>query len=358
MNTIWIVALEPIEQRYTAQWYTGIPRDLNEEISKRALEDRLRVITIGDNKPMTTTKGAFLDFGATNIYKAKQVEELSKLFMSGAVKPRDKFLVTDGWNFAITAIKYMSELLEIPVEIHSIWHAGSYDDTDILGMKMDKSWSYNQERAWFHASTHNYFGTKYHESMFLQKLGIRAFEKSYRSGQPHKTLIDQILDVYPVEKENLIVWPHRYNTDKNPGLAEMLAEECEELGYEFVFTQKMNLSKVEYYNLLNRAKVVFSCASHENLGISVMEGTLLGAVPLVPYSNSYMEMYFGEFTYSAHLIRNKEIFKEVGVKTLVERIQHIIENYASFGKEMKEQQEVLIKDYLTPKTMYNNLLEV
>lgn len=358
MNTIWIVALEPIDQRYTAQWYHGIPKDLNDLIAQRSLEDRIRVVTIGDETPSSTTKGAFLDFATTNEYKSKQVATISEHFAAGKIKPRDKFLVTDAWNFSITAIKYMSELFEIPVEIHSIWHAGSYDPTDILGMKMNKSWSYPQEIAWFNASTHNYFGTQYHRSIFMRNLGVKNIEKAHISGQPHKMLLDQIADVYSVEKENLIVWPHRYNADKNPGYAELLAEECENLGYEFVFTQKLKLSKPDYYNLLNRAKVVFSCASHENLGISIMEGTLLGALPLVPYSNSYMEMYISNFTYSANLIKNHEHFKEFGMDQIINRIKDMVEKYDSYSSELEEQQSFLKKNYLSAKTMYNKLLEL
>jgi hypothetical protein len=33
----------------------------------------------------------------------------------------------------------MSDLLDIPVEIHGIWHAGAYDHTDIFGYKMTKA---------------------------------------------------------------------------------------------------------------------------------------------------------------------------------------------------------------------------
>ena len=136
MKTLYIVPIEPIDQRYTKQWYENIPRLIGSRIALKGT-DPWQVVTIDGKQPsMGTTSGAFLDFGVTNIYKASQVERIASLFSHGEVKAGDKFLVTDAWNFTVTAIRYMSDLLDIPVEIHGIWHAGAYDPTDILGMKM------------------------------------------------------------------------------------------------------------------------------------------------------------------------------------------------------------------------------
>ena len=137
MKTIYIIPIEPIDARYTKQWYDNIPKLIADMAQANNID--VNIVTVdGTAIPEGTTQGAFLDFAATNVYKASQTVAVSELFMSGRVNPGDKFLVTDAWNFIITPIKYMSDLLGIPVEIHSCWHAGAYDPSDILGMKMSK----------------------------------------------------------------------------------------------------------------------------------------------------------------------------------------------------------------------------
>ena len=118
---IYIVDLEAVETRYTAQWKEHVPKLLKKS------GHQIQVISGPEDVPRATTPGAFLNFGGTNIYKSCQVEEFSRLFTSGSVKPGDHFLFTDAWHPGIINLKYMSELLGIPVVTHGLWHAGSYD---------------------------------------------------------------------------------------------------------------------------------------------------------------------------------------------------------------------------------------
>jgi len=169
---VWIVELEAHEQRYTKQWRDHLP-DQIEEAAKR-LGKRAEIVPVtGDAAEQKTTAGAFLNFADTNIFKSSQLIKIAKAFSNGEVKQGDKFLVTDAWNPAIIQLRYMSELLEIPVEIHSIFHAGSYDQWDFLGRKIaDKRWSYSFERSIFYASDACYFATDFHIDMFRTVLGI------------------------------------------------------------------------------------------------------------------------------------------------------------------------------------------
>jgi hypothetical protein len=349
MRTIYIVPIEPIDQRYTKQWYDNIPKILDEELRKRHLKIRIEVID-GTLVSSSTTKGAFLDFGATNIYKATQVERISSLFSFGHVKPGDKFLVTDAWNFAITPIKYMSELLNVPVEIHSIWHAGNYDPSDILGMKMSAGWASNQERAWYYASTHNYFATDFHKNMFCENLMVGG-TTAYRSGQPHTPIIDELTPFKNNIKENYIMFPHRYNEDKQPEIAEDL-----HLYFPIVITQKMSLSKKDYYDYLGRAKAIFSCSLHENLGISMMEGCLAGAIPIVPDRCSYKEMYLDIFKYPSTWTESYDNYQKNKLN-IVNFIGNLLNNYGDLQEELEQQRQILITNYLTPTVMINKLLE-
>ena len=74
MKTIYLVPIEPIDSRYTKQWYENIPKIIGDKISELDL-DPVELITIeGRGATNGTTAGAFLDFAATNIYKASQIQ--------------------------------------------------------------------------------------------------------------------------------------------------------------------------------------------------------------------------------------------------------------------------------------------
>lgn len=346
-NTIFLVPIEPIDQRYTKQWYDNIPKLISDRNSDYNVE------TIdGVSIPASTTPGAFLDFGATNVYKASQAESISRMFSKGEVKSGDKFLVTDAWNFVITPIKYMSELLDIDVEIHGIWHAGAYDPTDILGMKMSE-WAADQERAWYNACDFNYYATNFHKEMFLRNLGMKDTSKAYRSGQPHTPIVDQLSPYWDTPKKNAIIWPHRYNSDKQPEIVEDMEQH---LNGTLYITQKMDLSKEEYYKTMGEMKVVFSCSLHENLGISMMEGALAGAIPIVPDRASYHEMYMERFKYPSEWTSSWENYL-ANRHNLIDFVNDIMLQYEDIKhNELKEQREILINDYLQPTTMINKLI--
>lgn len=350
-KTIYIVPIEPIDARYTKQWYDNIPIILETEIKTRNLN--INVVTVDGTKiEACTTSGAFLDFGATNVYKASQAEAVSRLFSEGKINPGDKFLVTDAWNFIITPIKYMSDLLNIPVEIHGIWHAGAYDPSDILGYKMQKPWPNHAERSWYHSCDYNYYATDFHKDMFLGNLGIEPeyHGKAIRSGQPHTPIIDQCSKYFDTPKNGKMIWPHRYNDDKQPEIAEAIATVI-----PTVITQKMNLSKEAYYDELGKASVLFSCSLHENLGISIMEGVLAGVIPFLPDRCSYSEMYLKEFIYPSEWTLDFESFDKHRV--LVYRfINERLQNRERYMDALREQRAILIEKYLQPTIMVNKLL--
>ena len=354
MKTIYIIPIEPIDQRYTKQWYENIPLLIAERAEE--LDRDVNIVTIdGEEVPDNTTSGAFLNFAATNVYKSSQAAAVSKLFTAGKVNKGDVFLVTDAWNFIITPIKYMSELLDIPVEIHSIWHAGAYDPTDILGMKMSKPWPWSAEASWYFASDFNYYATNFHKEMFLNNLAIDRTlwgNKAVRSGQPHDPNVPVLTSYQSVEKQDKIMWPHRYNEDKQPAIAENLCDT-----FDIVITQKMNLSKPDYYAELGKSKAIFSCSLHENLGISIMEGVLAGAIPIVPDRCSYKEMYLPAFKYPAEWTESLESFLEHKAD-LVAFIKDKIDNYSDYQTLLHEQQQIIIRDYFNANIMIDNILRL
>jgi len=306
--TVFLIDLEAVETRYTGQWKTHVPALL-----KKAGHN-VQIISGPEDIPTATTPGAFLNFGGTNIYKSSQVEQMGRLFCSGAVNPGDHFIFTDAWHPGIINLKYMSELLNIPIVTHGLWHAGSYDPQDFLGRLVgNKPWVRNAEKSFFHAFDHNYFATDFHVQMFVTNLlhdypaenpwleedlaGIIAGEdpRFVRTGWPMEYMVDTLTIYKNMPKRDLILFPHRIAPEKQVDIFRDLATHLPQ--YEFVVCQDQQLSKNEYHNLLGGAKMVFSANLQETLGISCYEGAVVDAIPLVPDRLSYTEMYMDTFKY-------------------------------------------------------------
>ena len=307
MARVFLVDLESVETRYTGQWKTHVPNLLRKE------GHDVQIISGPTDIPSATTPGAFLNFGGTNIYKARQVEQMGRLFCDGAVHAGDHFIFTDAWHPGIINLKYMSELLGIPVTTHGLWHAGSYDPQDFLGRLVgDKPWVRNAEKSFYHAFDHNYFATDFHIHMFYENL-IQADpdrkqtmyktviedtvfnNKVVRTGWPMEYMQDTLLMYKNMPKRDLILFPHRIAPEKQVEIFRDLKEHLPQ--YEFVVCQDQQLTKNEYHNLLGEAKMVFSANLQETLGISWYEGAIVDAIPLVPDRLSYSEMAFDTFKY-------------------------------------------------------------
>jgi hypothetical protein len=324
MSRVFLVDLEAVETRYTGQWKAHVPALL------RKKGHDVKIISGPTDIPTATTPGAFLNFGGTNIYKASQVEQMGRLFCDGRIHAGDHFIFTDAWHPGIINLKYMSELLGIPVTIHALWHAGSYDPQDFLGRLIGSAqWVRDAERSFFGAADHNYFATDFHIDMFCDVfLDLWAREscvnsgKIIRSGWPMEYMPMELEKYKRMEKRDLILFPHRIAPEKQVEIFRDLKEHLPQ--YEFIVCQDQQLTKNEYHNLLGEAKVVFSANLQETLGISCYEGALCGAIPMVPDRLSYSEMYDSWAKYPSLWTENWDSYqsnKSELIKTLVENVE-------------------------------------
>ena len=356
-NTIYIIPIEPIENRYTKFWYRDIPNILQKEAHTKG--KNYNIVTIdGETIPDQTTKGAFLDFGYTNVYKGSQTVAISKLFAEGQVQPGDKFLVTDAWNFITTAIIYMSELLDVPVEIHGIWEAGAHDPSDILGFKVGKDWSFNQERAWFYACDKNYFASDFHRKLFLENLNIpqKDYDRAIRSSHPSIHLQEECQPFQNnQERSNTIVFTHRLNQDKQPEIFRDLVKHLPK-DFDYVITQDQKLNKQEYFEMMSKSKIVFSCSLHENYGYGQLEGTMCGCLPVVPDRASYSEIYLEPFKYPSKWTEDYDYYLKHR-NELVDFVTNIMYSYDELRNTIyKDQVKHIVSEYTYPKQLVDNLI--
>jgi len=364
MSRIFLVDLEAVETRYTGQWKSHVPNLL------RKAGHEVHVISGPSDIPSATTPGAFLNFGGTNIYKANQVEQLGRLFCSGAVQAGDHFIFTDAWHPGIINLKYMSELLGIPVVTHGLWHAGSYDPQDFLGRLVgNKPWVRHAEKSFFHAFDHNYFATNFHIEMFVTNLfndypsenpwleedlkDIKAGEDTrfVRTGWPMEYMTDTLLMYKNMPKRDLILFPHRIAPEKQVEIFRDLKQYLPQ--YEFVVCQDQQLTKNEYHNLLGEAKLVFSANLQETLGISWYEGAIVDAIPMVPDRLSYSEMAFDAFKYPSEWTESYSAY-EAHRPEVCNKIIQYMNNYEKFLPSLNKQVYELKENFFS----CNKLLEM
>ena len=296
--TLYIITLEPIEKRYTKQWYDYFKPEFRKHFGRVKYID-------GNFISDKIETGRFLDINKTNIWKAEQVQEIGKLFSEGKIKNKDMFFFMDAWHFGITAVKYMAQLNGINPKLFGYWHAGTYDPNDFVAQAGLTEWAKYNETGWMTALDINFVATEYHKNLIMDRFLNPVTEN-------HSVIFDKIkvvgfpmdweaeikkIDVLPkVLKKNIVVFPHRVDPEKQPDVFDELANKFPE--YKFVKTMEITDTKEEYYKILADAKYVFSANLQETFGIGTVEAMLFNCIPIVPNRLTYPEMYEEHFLYT------------------------------------------------------------
>jgi glycosyltransferase involved in cell wall biosynthesis len=341
---VFLVELEPVETRYTAQWKKHLPTQMREA----GLD--VEIITGPEDAPQDTTPGAFLNFSGTNYWKSEQLKTISQMFADGKVQHGDYFLYTDAWNPTVLQLKYMAELLGVDIQIGGMWHAGSYDPADFLGRLIgDAKWVRLAEESMFETFDHNFFATDFHIDLFLDSFPDVDKDKIHRVGWPMEYMEDTLFDYnIPANKMPMVLFPHRVAPEKQVDIFKDLGKSIPEA--QFVVAQETQLSKDEYHMLLSRSKIVFSANQQETLGISCYEGALVGAAPLVPDRLSYTEMYDSAFKYPSEWTEDWDSYL-VHKDKLVEHIRTMLGDLNNSEKIVK-QAETLKQDFFGGQALY------
>ena len=222
MSKIWLLPIEPLIERYSAQWLKWFPEEFNrlgidfEIINPKPLSDTIR-------------QGSFLDIIGTNYYKMTQLQQVCLLFEEGRIKENDIFLLAEGWFPGIEMLAYIRDALGLKFKIYSIFHAGTYDPYDFLTQKGMRKWGKHLERSWLEMYDGVFVATEFHKELLFK--GINYFE----TGSINLDLKDKIhvtgLPIYPefvrpdIEKSNIVVFPHRLDMEKQPEIFDDLKNE-------------------------------------------------------------------------------------------------------------------------------------
>lgn len=370
-TNIWIFSLEPIETRYTCEWFTHLPKLLQD-----TLGDKFNVIQVdGIQKNTATTPGAFLNFSDTNYWKSTQLCKFLDHYNKGETTINDQFIFTDFWNPVIIQLKYMRDLLNLNWKLHGLVHAGSYDPQDFLGRLIGNApWVRNTEKGLFYSLDHNYFATDFHIHMFFKNLlnngsdvenswceenlvDLLESKKIVRSGWPMEYMEPTLSPYKDLEKENLILFPHRIAPEKQLEIFKDLEKQLPE--YKFVVCQESQLTKTQYHTLLGKSKIVFSANLQETLGISTCsEGPLANSLPLAPNRLSYTEIFnnYPEFLYPSEWTQSWNDYCN-NKEQLVSKIKFMMENYDQLKIKLNDYVTQSYPKYFTAKTLIDTIKE-
>ena len=286
MTTVWVLPIEPFEERYTADWYRWWPDELSHYFDG--------IVVIGGSDEIGEREsGQWLDATKTWIWKGQQVANLAKMWSS--VKDGDVILSLDAWGPSTTAALYMRQTTGRKVKIVGFWHAGCWDPHDFLHRTGCADWGLHIERGWAAGSDLILCGSHFAADL-IRRVEPRA--KCEVIGVPVKQSSLRQYRTPWEDRDRLVVFPHRLAPEKGldtyQEIADLYAKTYPRDRAHFVRSRDLTHSKREYYQLLGRSRVSLSCAHQETFGIAMQETIALGCHAVAPRRLSYPEVFRGQ----------------------------------------------------------------
>lgn len=314
---LYVLPLEPLEERYTEQWYRWFAEDCEELGIDYTYIDGLQ---LGNG---TVEVGTVLDAASTCHWKAIQLSKVCRLFKDRKIVDGDKFFTMDMWMPGLEAIPYMATLYGLDVKLYAFLHAGSYTEEDFAApMHM---WAKHFERGWYCACSKIFVGSYYHKYKFRnRRLPGCTGNDIVVTGNPIK--YKEMPEINLAQRENIIIFTHRWDKEKRPDRFVRVMRALWELrqdfqvaittsrptfrsndpsllhvlnNVKFPYEIKVALSKQDYYNELNKAKVFVSTTVEENFGYCLVEALAMGVTPVVTAGLSHTEIVGEEFTWES-----------------------------------------------------------
>lgn len=294
---IYVVDLEPLEERYTKQWSTWIPRGL------QAIRTPFKVVS-GTTLTSKIETGSVLDAYGTNYYKASQLQTLMDMLRKNEINDGDTLFFCDLWFPGIESLQYVRNITGKKFKIQGILHAGSWDTFDFTFLTGMSSWARHVELGWLSFIDKVFLGSAFHKSLIVDAFPDIDQKKLIVTGIPFVwTDVFRPSDSIRPQKERIVVFPHRLDKEKRPDLFDDLQNNLSSSYplWDFVKTKDRTSNKEEYYNLLNRAAIAVSYAEQETFGYAMLEAVANDCFPVVPNKLSYKTMrpYDSSFRFSS-----------------------------------------------------------
>jgi len=329
-----LLPLEPMEERYTAQWFRDFPNTLQRlGIAVTIVTDH-DIIKPNEAPPEMpvhqVTTGTVLDATGTIQWKMRQMS-LFATYVRDFTGKDLTVLTMDLQHPGLESIRYMCQLRGIAVRVYGYLHASSYTTEDFAAPMT--AWMMPFEYAWINLCDRVFIGSKYHKEKVIRwrcRAPWEWMDKFAIVRAPFTTPYTPEPDSSrPID----VIWPHRFDREKRPNKAldvfedikakyplsrlvvctsrpllpgssakcpkfltndptslERLQKLVDDGTVEFVHCP----SKADYYDLLKQSKTMLSTTIEENFGYCFVEAVAHGVFPIVPGNYSHPEFFDDE----------------------------------------------------------------
>lgn len=334
MSKIYIVPIEPLEERYTGEWYKFLP-ELFERYTGATVEQI-------DGTPTTSVieTGSFLDINSTVHYKAGQMQKISEMFRNKQIRNGDIFFISDLEFWGIESLRMLAQINGVYIKIFGFLHAASYTVEDAFAVAAP--YQKYTELGWLAAVDGVFVGTHYHKRAIVERRieplaeiadKQQLIDKIHVVGNPLFMDAYDTSDMESIPKRNKIIITNRFDYEKRPDQSLLVARLVKEQlpDTEVVLTTsrptfrsnklwlvdlarmyekegwltiKSGLTKREYHDELKSSKVMLSNSIEENFGYCIVEAIMFNVAPILSKGVSHDELM-------THNPRNY-IFEDIG----------------------------------------------
>ncbi len=336
MTNLIVVPIEPLDERYTYQWYRRFPEAF------RAAGYNVQVI---DGVPLLDNEikvGAFLDINSTVHYKMSQLQAISGMFHRGEVADGTIFFFGDIEFWGLESVRLMADMNGVKVKLTGFLHAASYTKEDAFAIAAP----YQQytEVGWIAALDKVFVGSEYHKhAVYTRRLApLCAEELGERikvTGNP--LFLDEYHDFGPVAKQKKVLLTNRFDHEKRPVETLYLFHDLKVMypDWEFVVTTgrpklrgrpddvayankladlgvitiKEGLTKEQYHRELAEAHMMVSHSIEENYGYCIAEALHYKCIPVLRAGLSHDELVAPAFLFRDYRLSPDSLISDTAV---------------------------------------------
>jgi len=321
MRKLFYMGLEPYEGRYTLQL-----QDWSERVYKKRNIDYTIVpgTTIDNTKSISV--GQVLDAHGRSYFGMSQMMNLVQMMRNGEVTSDDAIFFEDMFQPGMESLPYILNQVDEKhrPQIYLRCLAQAIDPDDFVHVWGMSKWMSLYEQLCNEIPNVNILATNEEMVAHMRIANWKApiYNISGLSFGKEEVLerVDNKLTPWS-EREDRIIFAARWDQEKQPGFFMDIIEEVKATDwgkdYEFalciggplrsnaqkyvdraleleqkgLFKIYKDLQKNEYYNLLNKSKLLFNCALQDWVSNTVSEGDTLGCNVLYPAYRSFPETF-------------------------------------------------------------------
>lgn len=268
--------------RYNIQWSKFIP----EEIRSWGYEVVL-IPGIETNYHKAGYRGSMLQSGTL-------LSNFSTYIIRNWIPEGAIFIFPEARNPIITFINELKLLHDLDITTIGWWSDHTFNVDGNFRYQYSESkkdWTNKLDRMLFSCYDYNLCYTdrqfnKLYENYKVSRKNILKCALPFSSITPKS--VDELLG-FEYQKEDRIVINTTYDNNYNPDFIKLLQSIYSK--YEFHIVHEQDYSYREYYKILRTSKAVFGINVYDSSPWTIYESLVLGAIPILPNSNLYTEIF-------------------------------------------------------------------